>query len=102
MSGLCWSRLFSRRNGGVESIEAFAEAVLKGGMFGLTVEVLRLVGVGVEVVELELFRLLLVVVDQLVAFGADATMGGDVLRIRVLVVVVEPLFAEVGVGVGCE
>ena len=63
----------------------------------LAVEVVGLIGIGLEIVEFELLRVD-EELDEFVAVGADAAAGTNVFEAGVLVVLVEPVLAPGGVG----
>src|SRR3569833_81709 len=60
----------------------------------LAVEIIRFIGIGLEIVELPLFRVD-EVVDQLVAFGAYAAAWTNVFEAGILVELIEPVLAPV-------
>ena len=97
--GVCLRLCLSFADGDpcAQDFEAIHQIFLKRGVVGKSVEIFGLVGVFVQIVDLVLLRLH-DVVDEFVAFGADAATGADRFGVGPLKVFVVPLLAEGWIG----
>ena len=91
--------LLSFRDAGTQGFEALFQMLLNGSMFRLVIEVVAFPGIGLEIVQLT-FAGIHDVANEFVLLGSDSAMGRDLLRIGPFVVLVVPLIAEAGIGVG--